>query len=94
MADESQTSLFPGNTEGQTQDAPPSTEPAPPAPEPISLSKLFPDAKHDLDALFPDPQMKELLREVHRNRQGNRRFLNRLNLSQIQNETDEDPSGP
>jgi hypothetical protein len=94
MADENQTSLFPGNTPGQTQAPSPPVEQAPPAPEPISLGKLFPETKHDLDALFPDPQMKELLKEIHRNRQGNQRFLKRLNLSQIQNETDEEPSEP
>ena len=62
-----------------------------PQQEPIVLSKLFPDAKHDLDTLFPDTQMKELLKEIHRTRQGNQRFLKRLNLSKI--ESDEDDSG-
>jgi hypothetical protein len=62
-----------------------------PQQEPIVLSKLFPDAKHDLDTLFPDTQMKELLREIHRTRQGNQRFLKRLNLSKI--EPEEDDSG-
>jgi hypothetical protein len=33
--------------------------------------------------------MKELLKEVHRTRQGNQRFLKRLNLSKIQNEGDD-----
>jgi hypothetical protein len=54
--------------------------------EPIVLSKLFPDAKQDLDNLFPDPQMKELLKEIQRTRQGNQRFLKRLNLSKIEAE--------
>lgn len=57
--------------------------------EPILLSKLFPDAKHDLEALFPDPQMKYLLKEVHRTQQSNQRFLKRLNLSKLQKEGDE-----
>jgi hypothetical protein len=61
-----------------------------PQQEPIILSKLFPDAKQDLDTLFPDTQMKELLKEIHRTRQGNQRFLKRLNLSKI--ESDEDDS--
>ena len=56
-----------------------------PQQEPIVLSKLFPDAKQDLDTLFPDPQMKELPKEVHRTRQGNQRFFKRLNLSKIEN---------
>ena len=71
------------------QEATPPAEQAPPPEQPIVLSKLFPDAKHDLDNLFPDPQMKELLKEVHRTRQGNQRFLKRLNLSKIQNEGDD-----
>jgi hypothetical protein len=62
-----------------------------PQQEPIVLSKLFPDAKQDLDTLFPDTQMKELLKEIHRTRQGNQRFLKRLNLSKI--ESEEDDSG-
>ena len=92
MADENEASLFPGDTPGQTQEPPPSTEQAPPAPEPILLGKLFPEAKHDLDALFPDPQMKQLLKDVHRTRQGNQRFLKRLDLSRIQNEADAEDS--
>ena len=60
-----------------------------PQQEPIVLSKLFPDAKHDLDTLFPDTQMKELLKEIHRTRQGNQRFLKRLNLSKIESEEDD-----
>jgi hypothetical protein len=38
--------------------------------------------------------MKELLKEVHRNRQGNQRFLKRLNLSNLQADEDESPSEP
>jgi len=71
------------------QETKPPIEPAPPAEEPIVLSKLFPDAKHDLDNLFPDPQMKRLLKDVHRTRRGNQRFLKGLNLSKIQNEDDD-----
>ena len=77
----------------QSQEQPPPAETAAPQPEPIVLSKLFPEAKKDLDALFPDPQMKELLKEVHKNRQGNQRFIKRLNLSKIE-EDDESSSDP
>jgi len=94
MAYENQTPLFPGEAGGQTQEPASANEQAPAAPEPILLGKLFPEAKHDLDALFPDQQIKELLKEVHRNRQGNQRFLKRLDLSQIQNETGEEESDP
>jgi len=75
-----------------SQETPPPAEAAVPQQEPVVLSKLFPDVQQDLDALFPDPQMKELLKEVHRNRQGNQRFLKRLNLSNLQADEDESPS--
>jgi hypothetical protein len=65
-----------------------------PQQEPIVLSKLFPDARQDLDTLFPDPQMKELLKEVYRTRQGNQRFLKRLNLSNLHADEDESSSEP
>ena len=81
-------------TPPQSQEPPPPAEAAVPHQEPIVLSKLFPDAQQDLDTLFPDPQMKELLKEVHRNRQGNQRFLGRLNLSNLQTDEDESPSEP
>ena len=80
-------------TPPQSQEQPPPAETAAPQPEPIVLSKLFPEAKNDLDSLFPDPQMKELLKEVHKNRQGNQRFIKRLNLSKIE-EDDESSSDP
>ena len=71
-----------------------SPEQAPPPEEPIVLSKLFPEAKQDLDALFPDPQLKQLLKEVHRTRQGNQRFLKRLNLAKLQVEGEDPDSDP
>ena len=80
-------------TPAQPPEQPLPAEAAAPQQEPIVLSELFPDAKNDLDALFPDPQMKELLKEVHKNRQGNQRFIKRLNLSKIE-EDDESPSEP
>ena len=72
------------------QEQPAPAEAAAPQPEPIVLKELFPEAKSDLDALFPDPQMKELLKAVHKNRQGNQRFIKRLNLSKI--EEDDSPA--
>jgi len=65
-----------------------------PQQEPIVLSKLFPDANQDLDNLFPDPQMKELLKEIQRTRQGNQRFLKRLNLSKIETEEADSEAEP
>ena len=73
-------------TPPQIPEPPPPAEAAVPQQEPIVLSRLFPDAKQDLDNLFPDPQMKELLKEIQRTRQGNQRFLKRLNLSKIEAE--------
>jgi hypothetical protein len=81
-------------TPPQSQEQPIPAEGAAPQQEPIVLSKLYPDAKTDLDALFPDPQMKELLKEVHKNRQGNQRFIKRLNLSKIEEDDDDSPSDP
>jgi hypothetical protein len=77
----------------QAPEQPVPAEAAAPQPEPIVLSELFPDSKTNLDALFPDPQMKEFLKEVHKNRQSNQRFIKRLNLSKIE-EDDESPSDP
>jgi hypothetical protein len=78
-------------TPPQSPDQPGPASAAAPQQEPIVLGKLFPDAKNDLDALFPDPQMKELLKEVQKNRQGNQRFIKRLNLSKIE---EDDESAP
>ncbi len=78
-------------TPPQSPGQPLPAEAAVPHQEPIVLSKLFPEAKNDLDALFPDPQMKELLKEVHKNRQGNQRFIKRLNLSKIEEDDDSTP---
>ena len=98
MENETQLPLQPPAQSAETppasQETPPPAESAAPQPEPIVLSKLFPDAQQDLDALFPDPQMKELLKEVNKTRQGNQRFLKRLNLSSLQADEDESPSEP
>jgi hypothetical protein len=57
-----------------------SAEQAPPNEEPIILKKLYPHAKQDLDALFPDPNLKKLLKDLVHTRQKNERFLKRVNL--------------
>ncbi len=90
MENEKQLPLTGEKPKTENDQVAPSPDSPPPAPEPIVLSKIFPDAKQDLDALFPDPQMKELLREVHRTRQSNQRFLKRMNLSRLDSEG-EDP---
>ncbi len=61
----------------------PPTEQAPPPEVPIILRELFPKAEKDLDALFPDPGMKKLLRDVVKTKRKNERFLNRINLRKI-----------
>ena len=66
-----------------------SVEQAPPAEEPIILSKLFPKTEKDLDALFPEPSMKKLLKDVVRTRQKNDRFLKEINLRAILPEEDD-----
>ncbi|MBU1206546.1 MAG: hypothetical protein KKH04_06425 [Proteobacteria bacterium] len=61
-----------------------------PPEDPIILNKLFPKAEKDLDALFPEPSMKKLLKDVIRTRQKNDRFLKRINLGKILPEPEED----
>ena len=41
--------------------------------EPIELRKLFPDARQDVDALFPDAEIKKLLKEIVENRKKNQK---------------------
>ena len=68
----------------------PSVEQTPLPEEPIILNKLCPKAVKDLDALFPEPSMKKLLKDVIRTRQKNDRFLKRINLGKILSESEED----
>lgn len=91
MEDEKQLTIPGVETPAPAEESNPPNEQAPPPEEPIMLREIFPDAKQDLDTLFPDPQMKKLLKEVHRTRQSNQRFLKRLNLSKIQTEEDDSP---
>jgi hypothetical protein len=58
---------------------PPGGQPQPPE-EPIDLRKLFPEAQQDLDALFPDPNTKKLLKEIVENRKRNERFVKKVNI--------------
>ena len=51
-----------------------------PAEEPIELRKLFPGAQQDLDTLFPDPNMKKLLKEIVENRKRNESFVKKINI--------------
>ncbi len=59
-----------GSSSGQPQ----------PAEESIELRKLFPHAQQDLDALFPDANMKKLLKEIVENRKRNERFVKKINV--------------
>jgi hypothetical protein len=61
-----------------------------PPEEPIILKRLFPHAKQDLDALFPEPSMKKLLKDLVQTRQRNDRFLKRVNLGEIQVEEEDE----
>ena len=49
--------------------------------EPIVLNKLFQDASRDIDALFPDPNLKKLLRDIALMRRKNERFLKAISQS-------------
>ncbi len=77
------------------QKNPPAEQESPPPEEPILLSKLFPKAKQDLDALFPEPGMKKFLKDLVRTRQKNDRFLKRIDFEEDQpEENEEDPENP
>jgi len=67
-----------------------SSDQASPAEEPIILKKLYPHVQHDLDALFPEPSMKKLLKDLVRTRQKNDRFLKRINLKEINSEEEDE----
>ncbi len=68
----------------QSQEPPtPSAEQQPAPEEPIILKELFPEVEKDLDALFPEPGMKKLLKDVVKTKQKNERFLSRINLKKI-----------
>ena len=54
-----------------------------PAEKAISLNKLYPKVKQDLDALFPEPTMKKLLRDVVRTKQRNEGFLKRMDFKRV-----------
>jgi hypothetical protein len=57
--------------------------PSPKPEEPIILSKLFPKTEKDLDALFPEPSLKKLIKDVVKTRQKNARFLKQINLATL-----------
>ncbi len=66
-----------------------SPEQAPtPVEEPIVLNKLFPSAGKDLDSLFPEAEMKKLLKDLVRTRQKNERFLKKVDVDELPAEED------
>ncbi len=75
-------------TPEEIKPAPP--EATPPPEEPIILNQLFPDINRDLDTLFPDPNMKKLLKDVIRTRQKNERFLKKVTLDELPPEEDDE----
>ena len=70
----------------------PTPEQGLPPEEPIILKKLFPRAKQDLDALFPEPGVKKLLKDLVRTRQRNARFLKRFGLGEGEKEEEDEPA--
>lgn len=82
----------PENTSNQTETQSLSSDQINITEEPIVLSKLFPDAQRDLDALFPDPSMKKSLKELGENQKKNARFLKRLDLGKMNSEDEEEPA--
>jgi hypothetical protein len=67
---------------------PPSAGQPQSAEEMIVLNKLFPDARRDLDTLFPDPNMKKLLKEIVESRKRNERFVKKIK-SEVATEEEE-----
>ena len=61
----------------------------PPPEEPVSLRKLFPLAKQDLDTLFPEAGMKKLLKDIVRTRKKNERFLQGIDSGQLSPEPED-----
>lgn len=41
----------------------------------VDLNRVFTEARLDLNAMFPDEETRQFLREIDRNRRSNRRFL-------------------
>jgi hypothetical protein len=70
-----------------------SSEQVPSTEEPIILKTLYPHAKQDLDALFPEPNMKKLLQELVKTRQKNDRFLKRIKLITVDLEEENESEG-
>ena len=66
-----------------------SSEQTLPTEEPILLKKLYPHAKQDLDALFPEPNLKKLLKDLVRTRQNNDRFLEKVNRGPLHPEEED-----
>jgi len=48
------------------------------ADEPLTLSGAFPDAPHNLDELFPEPHMRQLLAEIAGDLRGVEKFVGRI----------------
>jgi hypothetical protein len=61
-----------------------------PAENNISLNKFYPKARKDLDALFPEPFMKQLLSDVARNKQRNKSFLKKMELKRLEGVEDDE----
>jgi|GEM_PF-5716250 len=63
----------PANPKKPPEETPPNAAPPPPAagenePGEIDLNTVFPDETSDLNALFPDSEMKRFLKKIERNK--------------------------
>lgn len=83
----------PENPVNQSQPQSPSADAALPQEQPVILNQLFADSQKDLDALFPDPSLKKLLKESLEIRKRNDRFLKRLDFGKKNSEDDEEEAG-
>jgi hypothetical protein len=71
----------------------PSQDGSSPVEEPIVLNKLFQNASRDIDALFPDPNLKKLLRDVALMRRKNERFLKAISQNLLSPEFETEGNG-
>ena len=83
-----------GEKTPQTEESVISSEQTPPPEEPIILKDLYPHAKQDLDALFPEPNLKKLLKDLAQTRQKNDRFLRKIKWEPLPIEEEDESAEP
>ncbi len=52
-------------------------------PETVDLNRVFQEDQRDLNAMFPDGEMRKFLRQVNKNQRSNNRFLQRMKRDRL-----------